>query len=418
MLNNKNKAFSIFYFIFGLILFLPSISYAQCTDPVRPEGAFGYNTTHNVMQYCDGTTWYAYHKVPVGCGVPTLCPNVGDVCDDSDAGTTNDPIFAGFLTYNNSETCESIFVTDSAQSTASQWKTSEGVDDIATDSEEDGEVNDGQVANSATFPAFKLCKDLTDGGFTDWYLPALTELNLLRRNQGAIGNFATAKHWSSTEIRTGIAETNAVARHFGNSFANQWDDGKMSTYDVRCIRRTVNTGGGPGILCPTPSLCPNVGDICDDSNPGTTNDPLFAGFLIYTNSTCEPLYVSTNRQSGSSVWNIATGTDDIATDSTEDGKINDGQIANSATWPGFKLCKDLTEGGFTDWYLPARKEFDTLWRNATEIDANAVTTIGPGRHWTSSETSTTQAYTQRATGGIQEQITKTSLNDIRCIRRD
>ena len=63
--------------------------------------------------------------------------------------------------------CRAIYTTQTEQSTKSQWKTGLGTDDIAIDSAEDGKVNDSQVPNSSSFPAFKLCKDLTDGGYTD-----------------------------------------------------------------------------------------------------------------------------------------------------------------------------------------------------------------------------------------------------------
>jgi hypothetical protein len=55
----------------------------------------------------------------------------------------------------------------------------------------------------------KLCSDLQDGGYTDWYLPSLNELQKLYLNRNAIGNFITDTsgpgdvfynrfYWSST----------------------------------------------------------------------------------------------------------------------------------------------------------------------------------------------------------------------------
>lgn len=58
MLKDKNKAFPIFYIIFGLILFFPSLSHADCTDPVAPKGGFAYfSTPEKTYRYCDGENW-------------------------------------------------------------------------------------------------------------------------------------------------------------------------------------------------------------------------------------------------------------------------------------------------------------------------------------------------------------------------
>jgi hypothetical protein len=80
------------------------------------------------------------------------------------------PKFAGFVFYGTS--CEPLFVTQANQSNASQWKTSIGANDIATDSWVDGRSNQSQVGAGAAYiadpntsPAFKLCEELTYGGF-------------------------------------------------------------------------------------------------------------------------------------------------------------------------------------------------------------------------------------------------------------
>jgi hypothetical protein len=44
-----------------------------------------------------------------------------------------------------------------------------------------------------------LCNDLTEGGYSDWYLPSKNELNKLYLNQVVIGSFAGDRYWSSSE---------------------------------------------------------------------------------------------------------------------------------------------------------------------------------------------------------------------------
>jgi Protein of unknown function (DUF1566) len=47
--------------------------------------------------------------------------------------------------------------------------------------------------------AARLCSDLTEGGYSDWYLPSVNELKKLYTNKTAIGGFAINSYWSSTQ---------------------------------------------------------------------------------------------------------------------------------------------------------------------------------------------------------------------------
>lgn len=53
--------------------------------------------------------------------------------------------------------------------------------------------------------AARRCGDLVLGGYSDWYLPSIDELNLLYLNRVAIGGFAPNAYWSSTEFDSGYA---------------------------------------------------------------------------------------------------------------------------------------------------------------------------------------------------------------------
>jgi hypothetical protein len=48
--------------------------------------------------------------------------------------------------------------------------------------------------------AARLCGDLVQGGYSDWYLPSKDELNKLYLNRVAIGGFSDFNYWSSSEI--------------------------------------------------------------------------------------------------------------------------------------------------------------------------------------------------------------------------
>ncbi len=392
----------------------------SCTNPSAPEGTIIFNDGAQVPQFCNGSDWVSMiTRFNSGCKVPPLCPNIGDVCDDGNAANDPDPVFAGLLFYDD-YTCKQVFAPQADQSADAQWKTSTGTDDIATDSTEDGKINHSQVivradyiADPNVFPAFKLCEDLTYGGFTDWYLPARTELDLLWRNKAAIGGFTTSYYRSSTESNT----FNAWYQDFNSGGQNRAN--KTNNYDVRCIR---SESAASGIThCTAPSLCPNVGDICDDGDDGNNPDPVFAGWLVYANSgNCEPLYTTQSDQSTSSQWKNATGDDDITpNDSVEDGKVNHANRQGTLSdFPAFELCEDLTDGGYEDWYLPARTELDLLWRNREAINDGAAGNFTTSYYWSSTEYITTIAWIQDFSNGYQGYNNKTFNRGVRCVRRD
>ena len=59
-----------------------------------------------------------------------------------------------------------------------------------------------QTGNVAATCAAAYCADLVSGGQSDWYLPSISELQLVRNvvyNQLGVGGFLNSSYWSSTE---------------------------------------------------------------------------------------------------------------------------------------------------------------------------------------------------------------------------
>ena len=80
--------------------------------------------------------------------------------------------------------------------------------------------------------AAQLCNDLTEGGYTDWFLPSWDELNKLYINKVAIGGFAGHAFWSSSESGA------KYAWYQDFYYGGQYDDGfyKNYTHRVRAVR--------------------------------------------------------------------------------------------------------------------------------------------------------------------------------------
>ena len=160
----------------------------------------------------------------------------------------------------------------SGQNPSRTWGTS-GVTGIT--SVIDGPTNSAELAAlGADYQAAKFCEDLNIGDYTDWYLPAKNELEVLyyflkptteanitesgsnanavspepistnytsgspAQTSAGIGfrtgetnAFASDRYWSSTEVNSSFART----QDFNNSY--QGNGGKSDTFYVRAVRR-------------------------------------------------------------------------------------------------------------------------------------------------------------------------------------
>lgn len=76
--------------------------------------------------------------------------------------------------------------------------------------------------------AAKLCDDLSHGGYSDWFLPSIDELNLMYHN--VQWTFAPAFYWSSSEENEGLAR----AQKFNDG--SRHPESKTNAYRVRAAR--------------------------------------------------------------------------------------------------------------------------------------------------------------------------------------
>ncbi len=473
------------------------------------------------------------------------CSTIGNVCDNGSvyAGLSPDqnlPMYTtqadlGQYSWNDGNT---NFVTVGGTSSTSGSNNTSTI--IAADS---NSVATGIQPHNAA----KACADLVAHGDSDWYLPALNELNVLYTNRLAIGGFnlsgtnPSGFYWTSTNNGAGNARNQDFSDGSQINFGGA--DNKDWLFSVRCVRKGYLTqqlgacsnpsgvGGEmvynddfnvmqfcngerwvattsivesstttpPDIMAPVwttaagtitttyintslssglmvtatddsgtvtyskasgdawisvnssgeisgtaPGLAgtysitvtatdptgnnvsrtfdivvqtdpcagsPSAGQICADGSIYFTSYNYGAG--------AEKIYVTNTNQSTSSAWKTSTGTNDIATDSTTDGKLNHAQVSPIANFPAFNVCDALNRHSKTDWYLPSQNELALLYNNRAAINASSIQAFSTtGSYWASTETTTTQARYYYFQMNIQNQQTKTNTYNIRCIRRD
>ena len=155
--------------------------------------------------------------------------------------------------------------------------------------------------------------------------------------------------------------------------------------------------------------------------------------------------LTTNKQ-----WKT-TNTTTAGTTSTYDGAANSANM-NNASHPAAQFCEDLSIGGYSDWYLPARYELDIAYENLKPttdsnstswgINAYAVPARASNRtagapaqtsvaafqsggaeafvavyHWSSTEDSAANAWRLNFFDGLQDGVNKINTARVRAFRK-
>jgi hypothetical protein len=87
----------------------------------------------------------------------------------------------------------------SGESSGQQFKTANTASPAATQTLNNGPAATAAMVSAGSHPAAAFCDGLTIGGFSDWYLPARDELELLYRN---LKPTTTANNVSNRELST------------------------------------------------------------------------------------------------------------------------------------------------------------------------------------------------------------------------
>jgi Serine/threonine protein kinase len=118
-----------------------------------------------------------------------------------------------------------------------QWDNGEYIDTGATGTTiGTGMPNTQKIVDILSIGSYaaKLCSDLTQGGYSDWFLPSKDELNLIYENLHIkrIGSFESSGYWSSSESDA----YSAWYQDFDSGLQSSYGYGKLDYGRVRAVR--------------------------------------------------------------------------------------------------------------------------------------------------------------------------------------
>ncbi len=96
----------------------------------------------------------------------------------------------------------------------------------------DGAINGPQHLVYSDTKAAQFCESMVYQGYSDWYLPAENELQLLYNNKAAIGGFMSGNYWASNETSSSVGQDMSFTDGSKNHGAS-----KNNAYYVRCVRK-------------------------------------------------------------------------------------------------------------------------------------------------------------------------------------
>ena len=127
------------------------------------------------------------------------------------------------------------------------------------------------------------------------------------------------------------------------------------------------------------------------------------------------LIATTADNSSSAQWSQTTNTTvpNPKATSMNNGRSNtlSAYTQNTSATSAIQICYELNQGGYQDWYLPAKDELDCLYQNRTAING-----FVSGNYWSSTEVNATDAWFQYFLDGSQANSNKSNPIRVRCVR--
>jgi uncharacterized repeat protein (TIGR02543 family) len=275
------------------------------------------------------------------------------------------------------------------------------------------------------------------------------EYNTISGNTAASGG-GIYMHNSSSSIEDNTISGNTATRWGGGIYISGGSPGPDILYNTISVNTANTEGGGIYIINCSPSIqgntvCSNtLAQIYDDSSYSYPNNDISThcdiigqtgpagGLVFYDKGYVSDGWRYLEAAPASTEWTSKEwGSYETLIGGTETD-IGDGQSNTTkiVTWLNNNLdntygdveyktdraaylCDALTEGSYSDWFLPSKDELNLMYTNLhVEGDGDFVSDI----YWSSSEGSPTIAWAQTFSNGGQGYYTKSNGRRVRAIR--
>jgi hypothetical protein len=173
----------------------------------------------------------------------------------------------------------------------------------------------------------------------------------------------------------------------------------------------------PLVAVPSSQFLYQVGDYIP-SKGGV----IYHRYLTGTNIITQNYLVVDLQDLGTAVWSNIDNTANNAT-SLWNGSSNQSIITSQpgAISGAAFLCQASTNGGLTDWYLPAIQELNKLWCNMLEVSKGLEIASGNqlvfNAYWSSTEYDSDYALGFYCDAGIVNNSSKTNTRRVRAVRQ-
>lgn len=229
--------------ICAVLFYTPVKAYAACSSPDGVAGDIFMNADYAIMQFCDNSIWRGLGDIAFDSSAgnlvspPTGCPIIGNLCSD---GSYYIGQIGGENVYATAVGSEANLPWNNG---STSWTTT-GVTSFTNGS---GNTSTLVALSDAGAPyqAAEYCDDLSAHSRSDWYMPALNELELFWSSGSPVAGIKNDGTFYNTSTEEGSDSV-----YWRNNGGEGWGGNKHVAAPVRCVRRHTDVGDN----CNNPTL--------------------------------------------------------------------------------------------------------------------------------------------------------------------